>query len=166
MRNGSLKIGEVAKRLGMNPRTIRFYESAGLLPPPRRTAHGYASSGQRLFSPEDRRRLQFIRQARLLGLSLDQIRELVEVTDEGCCGSARPYLKILIQEKLPELRQRVAELRRLEQRLKALQRTLPEEASEVDRSCDGTVDQCVPIGGQPLLQISPPRVRHGQRSKR
>lgn len=166
MRNGDLKIGEASKRLGMNPRTIRFYESAGLLPPPRRTAHGYASSGQRLFSPEDLRRLQFIRQARLLDLSLDQIRELVEVTEEGCCGSARPHLKTLVQEKLPELRRRIAELRRLERHLEVLQRMLLDEASQVDRSCDGTVVQCVPLGSQPPLDISPPRVRHDQRSKR
>jgi len=113
MRNGNYKIGEAAKRLGMSPRTIRFYESAGLLPPPQRTAHGYASAGHRLFSPEDLRRLQFVKQARLLDLSLDQIRELVEVTNEGCCGAARPHLKSLIREKLPKLGRRIAELRRL-----------------------------------------------------
>ncbi|MBI4611087.1 MAG: MerR family transcriptional regulator [Candidatus Rokubacteria bacterium] len=159
MRNGSLKIGEAAKRLGMNPRTIRFYESAGLLPPSKRTAHGYASAGHRLFSPEDLGRLQFVRQARLLDLSLDQIRELVEVTDEGCCGAARPHLKTLIREKLPELRRRIAELRRLERHLEVLQKTLPDQVPKADKSCDGTVERCVPLAGAPLLQISPPRAR-------
>ena len=123
MRNGSYKIGEAAKRLDMNPRTIRFYESAGLLSPPKRTEHDYASAGHRLFSPQDLRRLQFVRQARLLDLSLDQIRELGEITEEGCCGRARPHLKALIREKLPELRRRIAELRRLERHLKILERT-------------------------------------------
>lgn len=165
MRNGSSKIGEVAKRLGMSPRTIRFYESAGLLPPPQRTAHGYASSGHRLFTREDLQRLQFIRQARLLDLSLDQIHELVEVTDDGCCGVARPHLKTLIREKLPDLRRRISELRRLERRLKALQNTLPDEISKTDRSCGGTVEQCVPLGGSPLLQISSPSARRPRRSK-
>jgi len=165
MRNGGYKIGEAAKRLGMNVRTIRFYESAGLLPPLRRTEHDYASAGHRLFSPQDLRRLEFVRQARLLDLSLDQIRELVEVTGEGCCGSARPYLKTLIQEKLPELRQRIAELRRLERHLKNLQRTLPDEP-KADRSCDGTVDRCVPLPGSPLLQISLPPARHARGSRR
>jgi len=166
MRDGSLKIGEAAKRLGMNPRTIRFYESASLLPPPKRTEHGHASAGQRLFSPADLGRLQFIRHARLLDLSIEQIRELVEVTDQGCCGSARPHLRTLIGEKLPELRRRIAELRWLERHLQVLQRTLPQEASKPDRSCDGTVDQCVPLTEQPLLQISPPRARRPRRSKR
>jgi DNA-binding transcriptional MerR regulator len=166
MGNGSYKIGEAAKRLGMNPRTIRFYESAGLLQPPKRTEHGYASSGHRLFGAEDLRRLEFVRQARLLDLSVDQIRELVEVTDEGCCGTARPHLKTLIREKLPELRQRIAELRRLERHLEILQRTLPDAAAKADPSCDGTVDQCVPLEDHPLLQISAPMVRRPQRSQR
>ena len=163
MRNGSLKIGEAAKRLGMNPRTIRFYESAGLLPPPKRTEHGHASAGHRLFSPEDVRSLQFVKRARLIDLSLDQIRELVEVTNEGCCASARPHLKTLIRGKLPELRRRIAELRRLERHLDVLLQTLPDDAPEADNSCGGSVAQCVPLEEQPLLQIgvspgrTPPR---------
>jgi len=162
MRNGNLKIGETARRLGMNPRTIRFYESAGLLPPPKRTEHSYASPGQRLFGPDDLRRLEFVRQARLLDLSLDQIRELVEATDDGCCGAARPHLKALIREKLPELRRRIAQLRRLERHLSMLARALP----EADRSCNGTVEQCVPLADQPLLQIRLPKVRRRTQSKR
>ena len=165
MRNGSYKIGEVAKRLAMNPRTIRFYESAGLLPPPQRTAHGYASSGHRLFTPEDLRRFQFVKQARLLDLSLDQIRELVEATDQGCCGVARPHLKTLIREKLPELRRRIAELRRLARRLEVLQKTLPDEIPRPGKACDGTVEQCLPLTDQPLLQISPSPARTPRRKK-
>lgn len=165
MRNGRYKIGDVAKFLGMNARTIRFYEAAGLLPPPKRTEHGYASAGHRLFTDEDLRRLHFIRQARLLDLSLAQIRELVEVTDEGCCGAARPHLKSLIREKLPELRRRIMELRQLERRLEALQHTLPDDSPTAGPSCDGTVDQCVPLTAQPLLQISPSQVQTPRRKK-
>ena len=166
MRNGAYKIGEAAKRLGMNPRTIRFYESAGLLQPPKRTEHGHASSGHRLFGPDDLRRLQFVRQARLLDLSVDQIRGLVEAIDDGCCGAARPRLKTLIREKLPELRRRITELRRLERRLTLLERRLPDDARRAKTSCDGAVDQCVPLTTEPLLQISPPTVRGPQRSMR
>ncbi|MBI2555575.1 MAG: MerR family DNA-binding transcriptional regulator [Candidatus Rokubacteria bacterium] len=162
MRNGNLKIGEAAKRLEMNPRTIRFYESAGLVPAPQRTEHGYASAGHRPFTPQDLRRLQFIRQARLLDLSLGQNRELVELTEDGCCGAARPHLKALIREKLPELRQRIAELRRLERHLQVLARTLPDAPARAERSCDGTVEQCVPVADRPLLQIAPPKARRPQ----
>lgn len=162
MRNGNLKIGEAAKRLEMNPRTIRFYESAGLLPPPQRAEHSYASAGHRLFSPGDLRRLQFIRQARLLDLSLGQIQELVKMTEDGCCGAARPHLKALIREKLPELRRRMAELRQLERHLETLVRTLPDTPPKADRSCDGPVERCVPVADQPLLQIAPPKARRPQ----
>lgn len=166
MRNGAYKIGEVAKRLGLNPRTIRFYEGAGLLPPPQRTEHGYASAGHRLFDAEDLRRLQFVRQGRLLDLSLDEIRELVRAAEDGCCGVARPRLKILIQEKLPELRRRIAELRRLERHLVALDRALLEGSHELKELCDGTADRCIPLEDQPLLQISSPSGRRQERSKR
>lgn len=162
MRNGNLKIGEAAKRLEMNPRTIRFYESAGLLPPPQRAEHGYASAGHRLFTSEDLQRLQFIRQARLLDLSLGQIRELVELTEDGCCGAARPHLKALIREKLPDLRRRIAELRQVERHLQVLARTLPDAPAGAERSCDGTVEHCVPVADRPLLQIAPPKVRRPQ----
>ncbi len=165
MRNGSYKIGAAARQLGMNPRTIRFYESAGLLQSPKRTQHGHASAGHRLLGPEDLRRLRFIRRARLLDLSLDEIRHLMELTDRACCGAARPHLKALIRTKLPELRRRIAELRRLERHLAILERTLPDHASTRDRSCDGTVDQCVPLTDQPLLQIRPPRALSPQRRK-
>lgn len=164
-RNGSLKIGEAAKRLSMNPRTIRFYESASLLLPPKRTEHGHASAGHRLFTDEDLRRLEFIRQARLLDLSLGQIRELMEITDEGCCSAARPHLKTLIREKLPELRRRITDLRQLERRLEVLQRTLPDDSPTAGSSCDGTVQQCVPLTDQPLLQIRPSPARTPRRKK-
>ncbi len=163
MRNGGYKIGEAARRLGMNIRTIRFYEAAGVLPAPSRTEHGYASVGHRFYRPEDLRRLEFVRQARLLDLSLDQIRELVEASKDGCCGVARPHLKALIRQKLPELRRRIAELRRLERRLTAFERALPDRPGGAQGSCSGTVDQCVPLGDQPLLQIGRPAAGHGER---
>jgi MerR family gold-responsive transcriptional activator of gol and ges genes len=153
MRNGALKIGEVGKSLGMKPRTIRFYEAACLLPPPARSEHGYASAGHRLFGADDLDRLQFVRQARLLDLSLDEIRGLLEAINGGCCDTARPQLKALIREKLPELRRRITELSQLERRLRSLARALPDDESTARAACGGTVDECLPLGGQPLLQI-------------
>lgn len=153
MRNATLRIGEVAKRLGLNPRTVRFYEAAGLLPPPQRTEHGYASAGHRVFNADHLRRLEFIRHARLLDLSLGEIRELVEAAEDGCCGVARPRLKLLIREKLPALHRRIAELRQLERRLRSLAEALPDDRRTARAACGGTVDECVPLSGPPLLQI-------------
>lgn len=94
-----------------------------------------------------------MRQARLLDLSLDQIRGLMEAIDRGCCGAARPQLKALLREKLPELRRRIVELRQLERRLRGLARALPDDARTAQAACGGTVDECLPLGNQPLLQI-------------
>ena len=146
MRNGNLKIGEAAKLLDMNPRTIRFYESAGLLPPPKRTEHGYASSGQRLFTSEDLRRLEFVKQARLLELSLNEIKELLDAVEEGCCSSARPHLKTLLESKLPEIDEKIEALNALRRNLKSLhQRTFQVEVQRKAPTCapTATESECV-----------------------
>lgn len=166
MGNGALKIGEVAQRLGVNPRTIRFYEAAGLLPPPRRTEHSYASAGHRLFSAKDLQRLEFIRQARLLDLTLEEIRDLVGAIDDGCCGAARPRLKMLVRARLPELRRRIAALRRLEQRLTALERTLPDATTSSRATCGGEVGECLSLEAGPLLQIRPLPARRRRQAGR
>src|SRR3546814_1928137 len=70
-REVGLPIGALASRTGTKVNTIRFYEDIGLLPPAARTA-----SGRRSYGPEDVRRLAFIRSARGLGFSIDEIRSL------------------------------------------------------------------------------------------
>ncbi len=67
-----LKVSEVAKTLGINAQTLYFYERTGLIPPPKRTEAGY-----RLFSEEDVERLRFITRTKALGLSLDEIKEIL-----------------------------------------------------------------------------------------
>ena len=66
------KIGELAARCGVSPDTIRFYEREGLLPPPRRTA-----SGHRVYDSDAFVRLQFIRRAQGIGLTLQDIGEIL-----------------------------------------------------------------------------------------
>ncbi|MCL5960325.1 MAG: MerR family transcriptional regulator, partial [Chloroflexi bacterium] len=68
-----LKIGQAAERVQMNPKTIRYYEEIGLLPKASRNASGY-----RLYSEEDLDRLQFIRRAKLLGLTLTETKHVVQ----------------------------------------------------------------------------------------
>src|SRR5438128_2132952 len=69
-----LKIGDLAKRFGLNVRTLRYYEAIGLLPAPARTESGY-----RLYSEEDARRLGFVLQAKRVGFSLEEIRRIVQL---------------------------------------------------------------------------------------
>jgi DNA-binding transcriptional MerR regulator len=71
-----LQVGEVSRKLGLNPQTLYFYERIGLIPPPHRTESGY-----RLFSQEDVDRLTFITHTKSMGLSLDDIREILAAKD-------------------------------------------------------------------------------------
>jgi DNA-binding transcriptional MerR regulator len=72
-----LTIGDLAKRTGTKVETIRYYERIGLLPEPGRTEGNYRSYGS-----EHLGRLSFIRRARDLGFSLDQVRELLGLADQ------------------------------------------------------------------------------------
>ncbi len=73
-----LRIGELAAEFGLNPKTIRYYEQIGLLPAPRRTPSGY-----RLYDDSDRQRLWFIGKAKAIGLTLEEIREILELRQNG-----------------------------------------------------------------------------------
>ena len=73
-----LLVGQLARQAGVKADTVRFYERAGLLPHPERTAAGY-----RDYPPETAARLRFIRQAQALGLSLDEIKRVLRMRDSG-----------------------------------------------------------------------------------
>ncbi|MDP8978120.1 MAG: heavy metal-responsive transcriptional regulator [Actinomycetota bacterium] len=109
----AMRIGQLADRLGLNPRTIRYYESIGLLPEPARTAGGY-----RLYGEADAERLTFIRTAQRLGLTLDDIGEILAFRERGQapCG----YVVDLLQRHARELDQRIAELQGLRDELDQL----------------------------------------------
>lgn len=77
MRAG-LKIGELAKRTGLTTKTIRYYELSGLLPEARRTDSGY-----RMYSERDAERLEFIKKAKHLGLSLGDVRDTLNLHDRN-----------------------------------------------------------------------------------
>lgn len=77
-----LTIGRLAKQVGVNLETVRFYERRGLLPRPPRSAAGY-----RLFPGEAARRLSFIRRAQELGFSLTEIRELLSLRVSATANS-------------------------------------------------------------------------------
>ena len=123
-----LRIGEVAERAGTTPRTVRYYEEIGLLPGSHDRAHGQ----HRLYSEADVERLeQILRLKQLLGLSLDELRELLAAEDaravlrekwQGAedAGERRAILaesSALIGRQLELVRGRQSELRRLEREL-------------------------------------------------
>ena len=75
-----MRIGEVAKQVGMTVQAVRFYERQGLMPRPTRTESGY-----RVYAEADLRRLQFIRQAKRLGFSLQEIVRIQRLRERGHC---------------------------------------------------------------------------------
>lgn len=100
-----MRIGVLAERLGINPKTIRYYESIGLLPTPARRPSGYREYGK-----EDAERLAFVRTAQRFGLRLDQIREILAFRERGDrpCG----FVLDVVRRELADLDERIAELQR------------------------------------------------------
>lgn len=97
-------IGEVARDAGVNPRTLRYYERLRLLPAPRRSPNGY-----RVYGEETRKRLVFITNAKSLGLTLREIRQIIAARDAGSrpCDSVREMLSThvrRIDEQMANLR--------------------------------------------------------------
>lgn len=96
-----LSIGELAKAASVSIYTIRFYEKSGLLrPPPRRP------SGFRQYSELDVLQLQFVRQARSLGFSIDEIAELLALEAEQSCE----VIGSVIERNLESINRKIAQL--------------------------------------------------------
>lgn len=114
-----LTIGDVARRSGFSIRALRFYERRGLLP-----ASGRSPGGYRLYSEADLGRLEFIGQAKTLGLTLDQIRELVVAARERSCRMARPLLLRVLDERIMQASRQIQMLRRVRDTLQRRRRAL------------------------------------------
>ena len=108
-----MRIGELAERVGVNPRTVRYYEGIGLLPDPERLPSGY-----RDYTEDDVERLGFIRTAQRLGLSLSEISEILGFREQG----ERPcdYVLTVLDRQVADLDRRMAEMAELRRELIAL----------------------------------------------
>lgn len=121
-----MPIGELSRRTGCNIETIRYYERIGLIPePPRRGTY-------RSYGEDDAARLGFVRRARELGFTLDQVRALLTLAqgDQHSCAEARD----LADAHLHDVRARIADLARMERVL----------AASV-RACDAGEDSGCPV---------------------
>src|SRR5262245_26871677 len=107
----ALTIGQVAKTTGIAARTIRFYETAGVLAPPGRSPSGY-----RQYTPEAVQHLLFIRRARVLGLSLPRLKALLAAFADGH-GTARPRVREVVRAHLAAVQGQIRDLRDLERQL-------------------------------------------------
>ena len=114
--------GKLAKQTGCNLETIRYYEKIGLIHKPRRSAAGY-----RDYDEEHVRLLHFIQRAKLLGFSVDQIRELMELSDERA-GHTRAEVKALTQSHIEQIGERIDDLQKIMKRL-----------TQISSYCDGSL---------------------------
>lgn len=121
-------IGEVAKRLALSVKAIRYYEGLGLLATPERTEAGY-----RVYGEQDLERLRFIKGAKALGLSLSEIKEIVGIWGEGVvpCG----HVEQMLNEKLADLDRRIRELVTFRDALKTYMGQLDSLGASSDVPC-------------------------------
>jgi DNA-binding transcriptional MerR regulator len=116
---GLLTIGEVARRSGFTVKALHFYERRRLLPP-----SGRRPSGYRLYSQADLHRLDFIRQAKTLGLTLEAIRQLVVAARAPGGANARARLLRMLEERIAQTGNQITTLTRLRNELKRRRRIL------------------------------------------
>ncbi|MGN6789194.1 MAG: heavy metal-responsive transcriptional regulator [Rhodanobacteraceae bacterium] len=108
-----ITIGAVARRAGVGIDTIRYYERMSLLPKPQRRLSGYRDYG-----PDAVERLCFIRRAKDLGFTLEEIRELLALSTDRERGVKT--VKQRAEARLDEVEQRIRELQRMKRGLKQL----------------------------------------------
>ena len=121
-----LTIGKLAKQAGIGIETIRFYERQGLIPPPARTDSNY-----RIYSEEEVGRLKFIKRAKLLGFTLNEIKDLLTLQHNP--HATKADIKQRTDEKIINIREKISDLKLM---LGALE--------HLSGACDGhgPLDEC------------------------
>ncbi len=124
MREKSLKIGEVSATSGLPVKTIRYYEEIGLLEP----TVERADSGYRIFDSTVLNRLAFIKRSQSLGLTLTEIKEILQVHDRGelPCGEVRHHL----EAKVAAIDEQIRSLETLRSELKGILKGWQEQPPE------------------------------------
>lgn len=124
-----MRIGEAAERVGVTSKTIRFYESIGVLPEPARSPSGY-----RIYDEDHVERLRFVKSAQRLGLKLHDIVEVLAFRDraEPPCD----YVVEVVRREVDDLGARIREMQRLKSELQALLRQAEERrVGQVEKYC-------------------------------
>lgn len=98
-----MRIGEAAAASGMTTKTLRFYEASGLLPATQRAANGYRDYGADITA-----RLDFIRRSRAAGLTVAQIRDILQIRDIG--EAPCMHVRDLLSRQLGDLDRQIGEL--------------------------------------------------------
>lgn len=104
-RTQALTIGEVSERTGLPVKRIHYYERRRLVEPAGRSEAGY-----RLYTEEEVAKLEFVKRAKLLGLTIQEIVELVGVAEECNEGQIFPRIAEVLAEKIADTERKIAEL--------------------------------------------------------
>jgi DNA-binding transcriptional MerR regulator len=145
------RISQLAERCGVPATTLRFYEDAGLLSAERTPA------GYRLYGEDAIERLGFISSAKLLGLALEEIRELLDVREEGVCASVRARMVPLVAGRIAETEGRIAELLAFSAHLAAVHGELSSPAPEGECGPDCGCTTAPVAAGPVAVTLSPIR---------
>ena len=136
-----MKVSEVASLVGVTPHTVRYYTSIGLLVPAVDPGNGY-----RRFKNVDVHRLRFVLRAKRLGFHLDEIVEILGMSDRG--RTPCPVVREIVERRITETRERLAEMEALQVRLEqalALWVGMPNGEPDGHATCaliDATGDEC------------------------
>ncbi|MBF1989846.1 heavy metal-responsive transcriptional regulator [Fischerella thermalis] len=136
MKQGWL-IGELSHRVGLPSQTIRYYERLGLLDPPSRTESDY-----RIYSEASEERLRFIQKAKHFGLSLNEIKQLIDIRASGIIPCAD--LKVMVKQHLHDLERQIQEMQAFRQELAAwdeqIEALLPDSSTPpTEAICNGKI---------------------------
>jgi len=143
---GEVRISELAERVGLPVSTVRYYERIGLVGAPMRTGSGY-----RDYDEDSAASLLFVSRARKLGLSCEQVAELLPVWDATNCTPAHDRVAQLIDDKQAEIAARIEELRTLVEQLDSVRSELA--ASPAPAACCTDLTCCVPAAPAGLLPV-------------
>ena len=136
-----MKIGELAKRTGLTAHTIRFYEAAGLLPDPPRTATGYRS-----YTEAHVARITFILKAKRVALSLDDVKGILQLHDrqQPTCV----HVRSLLRDKLEQVDRAIRDLQ-----------DFKSELAQLEYQARDLID-CRPMGGKicAIIEHSGPNI--------
>lgn len=160
--NRFYSIGEAAKGTGLSVKAIRHYEDVGLIPKPRRHDSNARTGGNRVYDDRDVARLRFVRHARLLDLSLGEIRGLLEISEETCPSRHPDYRRILTGH-LETVTRRIGQLSDLQARLTAL---LSKDDSGPLRRCSGDGCGCLDAAPAPGHQRGVGKENAGERGRK
>jgi len=145
-----LKVGELAARAGVGVQTLHYYERLGLLPQPNRSGANY-----RLYPPAYLRQVQFIKKSQALGFSLDEIKEILDLREQGE-GPCR-CVSDIGKKHLEELDARIAALQAFRRSLAAVVPKWETETSR-QRKCAGEFcDLIERLPDSPRIPVAPKR---------